>query len=149
MVLARKTSSPIPSLLWRAPNVIDPTWYQPNLRGQRDGHKSHEQPPYLLIFQHLVQDYNKRKPHRSPLVAFHRSSVNFPHKGPVIRISAIGPSQMANNAERGSMPWRHHHISPYPYRAMGLLSDTQNRGLRMRRECRERFPHHRFQRGNC
>ena len=29
---------------------------------------------------------------------------------------------------------------------MGLLPDTQNRGLRMRRECRERFPRHRFQR---
>ena len=29
---------------------------------------------------------------------------------------------------------------------MGLLPDTQNCGLRMRRECRERFPHHRFQR---
>ena len=27
--------------------------------------------------------------------------------------------------------------------AMGLLSDTYNCGLRMRRECRERFPHHR------
>ena len=29
---------------------------------------------------------------------------------------------------------------------MGLLSDTQNYGLRMRRECRERFPRHRLQR---
>ena len=29
---------------------------------------------------------------------------------------------------------------------MGLLPDTQNRGLRMRRECRERFPRHRIQR---
>ena len=29
---------------------------------------------------------------------------------------------------------------------MGLLADTQNCGLRMRRECRERFPHHRLQR---
>ena len=29
---------------------------------------------------------------------------------------------------------------------MGLLPDTQNCGLRMRRECRERFPHLRFQR---
>ena len=27
--------------------------------------------------------------------------------------------------------------------AMGLLPDTQNYGLRMRRECRERFPRHR------
>ena len=26
---------------------------------------------------------------------------------------------------------------------MGLLPDTQNWGLRMRQECRERFPHHR------
>ena len=26
---------------------------------------------------------------------------------------------------------------------MGLLPDTQNCGLRMRRECREHFPHHR------
>ena len=31
-------------------------------------------------------------------------------------------------------------------RAMGLLRDTHNCRLRMRRECRERFPHHRFQR---
>ena len=29
---------------------------------------------------------------------------------------------------------------------MGLFPDTLNRGLRMRRECRERFPRHRFQR---
>ena len=29
---------------------------------------------------------------------------------------------------------------------MGLLPDTQNRGLRMRRKCRECFPHHRLQR---
>ena len=29
---------------------------------------------------------------------------------------------------------------------MGLLPDTQNCGLRMRWECRERFPRHRFQR---
>ena len=28
---------------------------------------------------------------------------------------------------------------------MGLLPDTQNCGLRMRRECRERFPRHRLQ----
>ena len=30
--------------------------------------------------------------------------------------------------------------------AMGLLPHTQNRGLRMRQECRERFPRHRLQR---
>ena len=30
--------------------------------------------------------------------------------------------------------------------SMGLLPDTYNCGLGMRRECRERFPHHRFQR---
>ena len=29
---------------------------------------------------------------------------------------------------------------------LGLLPDTQNCGLRMRRECRERFPRHRLQR---
>ena len=29
---------------------------------------------------------------------------------------------------------------------IGLLPDTQNRGLRMRRECRERLPRHRIQR---
>ena len=29
---------------------------------------------------------------------------------------------------------------------MGLLPDTQTCGLRMRRECRERFPRHQFQR---
>ena len=32
------------------------------------------------------------------------------------------------------------------YRSMGLFPDTRNCGLRMRRECRERFPRHRFQR---
>ena len=30
--------------------------------------------------------------------------------------------------------------------AMGLLPDMQNCGLRMRRECKERFPHHQLQR---
>ena len=30
--------------------------------------------------------------------------------------------------------------------AMGFLPDTENCGLRMRRECRDRFPHHRLQR---
>ena len=30
--------------------------------------------------------------------------------------------------------------------SMGLSPDTQDCGLRMRRECQERFPHHRFQR---
>ena len=35
----------------------------------------------------------------------------------------------------GSVEWRERH--------MGLLPDTQNWGLRMRRECRERFPRHR------
>ena len=29
---------------------------------------------------------------------------------------------------------------------MGLLLDKQNCGLRMRRECRERFPRHRLKR---
>ena len=28
---------------------------------------------------------------------------------------------------------------------MGLLPDTQNFGLRMRQECRDRFPRHQFQ----
>ena len=32
------------------------------------------------------------------------------------------------------------------FKPMGLLPDTQNRGLRMRREFRERFPRHRLQR---
>ena len=32
------------------------------------------------------------------------------------------------------------------YITMGLLPDTQNRGLRMHRGCRERFPRHRLQR---
>ena len=36
-------------------------------------------------------------------------------------------------------------ITLYGIRAMGLLPDTQNCGLRMRRECRERFPRHRLQ----
>ena len=30
--------------------------------------------------------------------------------------------------------------------SMGLLLDTQNCGLRMHRECRERFPRHQFKR---
>ena len=34
----------------------------------------------------------------------------------------------------------------YKMITMGLLPDTQNCGLRMRRECRERFPRHRLQR---
>ena len=33
----------------------------------------------------------------------------------------------------------------WAYFAMGLLPDTLNDGLRMRRECRERFPRHRLQ----
>ena len=42
-------------------------------------------------------------------------------------------------------------IYPYSYsqrwlHSMGLLPDTQNCGLRMRQECRERFPGHRLQR---
>ena len=35
---------------------------------------------------------------------------------------------------------------PHVKHAMGLLPDTKNCGLRIRRECRERFPRHRFQR---
>ena len=39
------------------------------------------------------------------------------------------------------------HGLPYHcYEATGLLPDTQNCGLRMRWECQECFPHHRFQR---
>ena len=33
--------------------------------------------------------------------------------------------------------------APERYAFMGLLPDTQNCGLRMRRVCRKRFPHHR------
>ena len=35
---------------------------------------------------------------------------------------------------------------PWANEAMGLLPDTWNCGLRMRRECRERFPRHQLQR---
>ena len=35
------------------------------------------------------------------------------------------------------------------FTTMDLLPDTQNCGLRMRRECRERFPCHRLQRKLC
>ena len=37
----------------------------------------------------------------------------------------------------------HHRVCCRPFRAMGLLPDTWDSGLRMRRECRERFPLHR------
>ena len=37
-------------------------------------------------------------------------------------------------------------LAKYRSPNMGLLPDTQNSGLRMRRECRERFPRHRLQR---
>ena len=55
------------------------------------------------------------------------------------------------------MSWRHHLLLPLlvapivavvedVFVVMGLLPDTQNCGLRMRQECRERFPRHRLQR---
>ena len=40
----------------------------------------------------------------------------------------------------------HFGVLTYFVRSMGLLPDTQNWGLRMRRECRERFHRHRLQR---
>ena len=40
-------------------------------------------------------------------------------------------------------PWRWNKVSLIIAFTMGLLPDTQNCGLRMRRECRERFPRHR------
>ena len=39
-----------------------------------------------------------------------------------------------------------HHSRPTAVIIMGVLPDTWNRWLRMRRECRERFPRHRLQR---
>ena len=48
-----------------------------------------------------------------------------------------------------SVPARHFARSDMwltEYTRMGLLQDTWNRVLRMRRECRERFPRHRLQR---
>ena len=39
-----------------------------------------------------------------------------------------------------------HQVTSFSYLAMGLLPDTQNFGLRMRREWRERFPRHLLQR---
>ena len=52
-----------------------------------------------------------------------------------------------------SLPWRPDFLSYWTHLglltthgAMGLLPDTQNYGLHMRRECRERFPCHRLQR---
>ena len=54
------------------------------------------------------------------------------------------PAQMASNAENVSIWWCHdamiQAVFQYEWHAMGLLPDTQNCGLRMRRECRERFP---------
>ena len=53
--------------------------------------------------------------------------------------------------QRGCHPHPRGHV-PGPYQGqstatcMGLLPYTQNRGLRMRRECRERFPRHWLQR---
>ena len=38
--------------------------------------------------------------------------------------------------------WRYSQLAP-EIDPIGLLPDTQNCGLRIRRECRERFPHHR------
>ena len=37
-------------------------------------------------------------------------------------------------------------VSANMWLSMGLLSDTKNNGLRMRRECQERFPRYRLQR---
>ena len=42
--------------------------------------------------------------------------------------------------------YQHLHCKVEVTVSMGLLPDTQNRWLRMRRECRERFPRHRLQR---
>ena len=42
--------------------------------------------------------------------------------------------------------WPRQWLVAWWHQAMGLLPDTKSYGLRMRRECRERFPRHRFQR---
>ena len=64
--------------------------------------------------------------------------------GEIIASTEIIPTR--SNLHR----WRHifaiwFHYNSIEY-SMGLLSDTQNCGLRMRPECRERIPHHRLQR---
>ena len=46
----------------------------------------------------------------------------------------------------GMVPTSFSHIFPANFKRMGLLPDTPNCGLRMRSECRERFPRHRCQR---
>ena len=48
---------------------------------------------------------------------------------------AVGGCQIHNKPEQNKEPWMCH----------GLLPDTWNWGLRMRRKCRERFPRHGLQ----
>ena len=57
--------------------------------------------------------------------------------------------ELIHVSRRGPRGVCHYHGCWYPdakARPMGLLPDTQNCGLRMRHECRKRFPHHRLQR---
>ena len=53
---------------------------------------------------------------------------------------------LARNVSWAAIAVRDSSIRPVTPHSMGLLPDTQNCGLRMHRECRERFPRHRLQR---
>ena len=53
--------------------------------------------------------------------------------------SFLGVSCYATHTSSALQMCEYLHITP----CIGLLLDTWNWGLRMRRECRERFPHHR------
>ena len=48
-------------------------------------------------------------------------------------------------AAREASVWHSYFVTHHTQYTMGLLPDTQNCVLRMRRECRERFPRHRIQ----
>ena len=79
------------------------------------------------------------------------------------RVASLSVEPFSELSSESKVPWRMSVISIQPeqsqqnknnmynsmdglYTATGLLPDTQNCGLRMHRECRERFPRHRLQR---
>ena len=76
---------------------------------------------------------------QQPLVLFISTLVNCTRLGPSTS-SGNFVSVSIYHSENDQDIWRVHSIP------MGLLPNTENGGLRMRRECRERFPRHRLQR---
>ena len=66
---------------------------------------------------------------------------HFPRNWPFVREIHRSPD---NSSHKGQ--WRGVLMFSLIYACMGLLPDTWNCGLRMRRECRERFPCGRLQR---